>query len=263
MFKVLFQEALFAITANKSRTFLTLLGIVIGIASVITVLAAGEGGKSIILKEFEGLSPTTLQIMPNWQDYSYNHSFEIEGMTQRDLDDMEKKTKHISSIAPITSMRSVIRVGEVEKQLTVTGTNNNYIDFVEYELDSGRIIVKEEVLSQAKVAIIGNLIKEEFFPDSEAVGKYMTIFGTPVKIIGVLKRKEKSDTISISNPDDNFNNVIVVPISLYGRWYCYHRCGCTCGNCPTGCCYRNHEHHACFGEGENQRDRFEKSHRRP
>lgn len=219
MFKTLFMEAFIAVTSNKSRTFLTLLGIVIGIASVITVLAAGEGGKSIIMKEFEGLSPTTLNIMPNWQDYQYNHSFDIEPMTKRDLDDLEKMTKHVTSIAPISSMRSIIRVGDVEKQLSVTGTNSNYIDFVEFELESGRIIMEEEVYSQTKVAIIGQLIKDEFFAGRNAVGEYMSIFGTPVKIIGVLKRKEKSDTISISNPDDDFNNAIVVPISLFDRLF--------------------------------------------
>lgn len=219
MIRTLFAEAFFAITANKSRTLLTLLGIVIGIASVITVLAAGEGGKSIIMKEFEGLSPTTLQIMPNWQDYSYNRAFEIEAMNDRDLKDLEKMGKHFSSIAPITSMRSVIKVGNVEKQLSVTGTNSNYIDFVEFELESGRIITDEEVTRQAKVAIVGQLIKEEFFPDRSAIGQYMTVFGTPVRIIGVLKKKEKTDTISISNPDDGYNNAIVVPISLFDRLF--------------------------------------------
>ncbi len=219
MFKVLFLEAIFAVTANKSRTLLTLLGVIIGIGSVITVIAAGAGGKSIILKEFEGLSPTTLVILPNWQDQSFNSSLEIEAMTQRDLDDLEKLASHVTSIAPINSMRSIIKVGEVEKKLEVTGTNNNYIDFVEYELDAGRILMAEEVDSQVKVAVVGHLIKEEFFPDSEAVGQYMTVFGTPVKIIGVLKRKEKTDTISISNPDDNYNNVIVVPISLFKRLF--------------------------------------------
>ncbi|MBB6481002.1 ABC transporter permease [Spirochaeta isovalerica] len=219
MFKTLFAEAIFAITANKSRTLLTLLGIVIGIASVITVLAAGEGGKSIIMKEFEGLSPTTLQIMPNWQDWSYNRAFDIEGMTDRDLKDLENLGKHIRSIAPISNMSSIIKVGDVEKRLSVTGTNSNYIDFVEFELESGRIIMDEEVTGQSKVAIIGQIIKEEFFPDSDPVGQYMSVFGTPVKIIGVLKRKEKADTISISNPDDGYNNAIVVPISLFERLF--------------------------------------------
>lgn len=219
MIKLLFVEALFAITTNKSRTFLTLLGIVIGIASVITVLAAGEGGKSIILKEFEGLSPTTLIIMPNWQDRSLNSSFQIEAMDKQDLISLEEYGTHIMSIAPITSLNTLIRAGEVEKQLSVTGTNSNYIDFVEYELESGRIITEEEVLSQEKVAIIGYSLKEEFFPDTIATGKYITAFGVPIKIIGVLKRKEKTDTMSLSNPDDGYNNVIVVPISIFKRLF--------------------------------------------
>ncbi|MCK5201518.1 MAG: ABC transporter permease, partial [Spirochaetales bacterium] len=219
MIKLLFVEALFAITTNKSRTLLTLLGIVIGIASVITVLAAGEGGKSIILREFEGLSPTTLIIMPNWQDRSLNSSFQIDPMNQQDLKDLEKFGIHITSIAPTTSMRTIIKVDDFEKQLNVTGTNSNYINFVEYELESGRIITDEEVATQEKVAVVGYTIKEEFFPDTVATGKYITAFGIPVKIIGVLKRKEKTDTISISNPDDEFNNVIVVPISLFQRLF--------------------------------------------
>jgi len=219
MIKLLFVEAVFAITTNKSRTLLTLLGIVIGIASVITVLAAGEGGKSIILEEFEGLSPTTLIIIPNWQDRSLNSSFHIESMDNRDLKDLEKFGIHITSIAPTTSTRTIIRVGDVEKQLNVTGTNSNYINFVEYELESGRIITDEEVTTQEKVAVVGYTIKEEFFPGSQAIGKYITAFGVPVKIIGVLKRKEKTDTMSISNPDDGYNNVIIVPISLFQRLF--------------------------------------------
>lgn len=219
MIKLLFIEAIFAISTNKSRTLLTLLGIVIGIASVITVLAAGEGGKSIILKEFEGLSPTTLIIMPNWQDRSLNSSFNIESMNKQDLQDLEKFGTHITSIAPTTSMRTIIRVGDVEKQLTVTGTNSNYINFVEYELESGRIITDEEVETQEKVAVVGYTIKEEFFPDTEATGNYISAFGVPIKIIGVLKRKEKTDTMSISNPDDGYNNVIIVPISLFSRLF--------------------------------------------
>ncbi len=219
MIKLLFVEAIFAISTNKSRTLLTLLGIVIGIASVITVLAAGEGGKSIILKEFEGLSPTTLIIMPNWQDRSLNSSFRIESMNERDLKDLEKFGTHIISIAPITSMSAIIRVGDMEKQITVAGTNSNYIDFVEYELESGRILTDEEITYQEKAAVVGYTIKEEFFPDTKATGKYITVFGVPIKIIGVLKRKEKTDTISISNPDDEYNNVIVVPISLFQRLF--------------------------------------------
>jgi len=217
MFRLLFREAVSAILANKSRTLLTLLGIVIGIASVISVVAAGAGGRSIIMKEFEGLSPTSLIIMPNWQDQSLNSSFKIEAMTSRDLADLEKLAARITAVAPITSRRTLIRAGEVEKQLSVTGTNNNYIDYVEYEMESGRVITDEEVRTQARVAVVGYSIKEAFFPEEEALGQYITAFGVPVRIVGVLKRMEKSDTFSLSNPEDDYNNAIVVPISIFKR----------------------------------------------
>jgi putative ABC transport system permease protein len=219
MIKVLFTEAVFAVAANKSRTLLTLLGVVIGIASVITVVAAGEGGKSIIMKEFEGLSPSTLQIMPNWQVRSMNRAYRTEPVTRRDLDDLEEFAPHVRAIAPLQSIRGLIEVGSVKKQLRVTGSNSNYVEFVEYELDSGRIITDGEVERQEKVAIIGYTIKEEFFEGRDPVGEYITVFGIPIKVVGVLKRKEKADTISISDPDDGYNNAILVPISLFKRLF--------------------------------------------
>lgn len=238
MIKLLFIEAVSAIVANKSRTFLTLLGIVIDIASVVTVVAAGDGGKAIIMKEFEGLSPTTLQIRVNWQDWSVNRALDLEPMTQKDIDDLEKNTTKVLSIAPVNSMRTLIQVGNVQKNLNVTGTNSNYVGFVEYELDSGRIITDAEVRKQEKVAIIGYTIKEEFFPYSDPVGQYMIAFGVPIRIIGVLKRKEKTDTISISNPDDGYNNVIVVPITIFNV--------CLAAMAIIGTCYQKPRRYRIF-----------------
>lgn len=215
----LIAEAVSAILAHKSRTILTLLGVVIGIASVVTVLAAGAGGRSIIMKEFEGLSPTALAIYPNWQEYSRNRSYDVEAMDQKDLDDLERFAPHLTAIAPMREMRTVIRYGETEKQLSVTGTTEAYIEYVEFELESGRVITEEEVENQSKSAVIGYSIKEEFFSAEDPVGKYITAFGVPIKIVGVLKRKEKTDTVSLSNPDETFNNAIVVPISVFKRLF--------------------------------------------
>ncbi len=215
----LFREAGSAIISNKSRTILTLLGIVIGISSVITVIAAGAGGRSIIMKEFEGLTPTTLSIYTNWEARSKNATYKPDTMTARDIEDLKKYAPHLTAIAPIQQMRTMLKVGNIEKQLSVTGTTEAYIEYVEVELQSGRIITSEEVLHQEKVAVVGSLIKKEFFPDSDAVGNYIIAFGVPVKIVGVLKEKEKTDTISISDPDSSFNNAFVVPISLFKRLF--------------------------------------------
>jgi len=219
MFFSILREAVSSILSNKSRTILTLLGVVIGIASVVTVVAAGEGGKSIIMKEFEGFSPTSIQIYANWNEYHLDRTFKVEPMNDRDLADLEKFAPHLEAVTPLVNRRSVIRVGGIEKNLNITGTNQNYIDYVEYQLTSGRIITQEEVRNQAKVAVIGSLIKEEFFPWEDPVGQYMTIFGTPIRIVGVLAEKEKTDMISISNPDETYNNAIVVPISLFDRLF--------------------------------------------
>ena len=215
----LFKEAGSAVFSNKSRTVLTLLGIVIGISSVITVIAAGAGGRSIIMKEFEGLTPTALQIGVNWQAWSLNRSYRIDGITERDIADLKKYAPHLKAIAPIQQMNTLLRVGDREKQLDVTGTTEAYIEYVDVELYSGRIMTSEEVLRQEKLAVIGYSIKEEFFPNSEAIGEYVIAFGVPVKIIGVLEYKEKTDTVSLSNPEDTFNNAFVVPISLFSRLF--------------------------------------------
>lgn len=135
MIRLIFFEAVSAIGAHKSRTLLTMLGIVIGIASVITVVAAGEGGKSIIMKELEGLSPTTLFIYANWNALSKDRTLKPEELNWKDIEDIEKYASHVKSTAPIKSFRTLVKSEEAEKQLTITGTNENYIDYSEYELD--------------------------------------------------------------------------------------------------------------------------------
>ena len=215
----IFKEAGSAVFSNKSRTVLTLLGIVIGISSVITVIAAGAGGRSIIMKEFEGLTPTALQIGVNWQAWSMHRAYRLDEITERDIEDLKKYAPHLKAIAPIQQMNTLLRVGEKEKQLSVLGTTEAYIEYVDVELYAGRIMTSDEVLKQEKLAVIGYSIKEEFFPDSDAVGEYVIAFGVPLKVIGVLERKEKTDTVSLSNPEDDFNNAFVVPISLFSRLF--------------------------------------------
>ncbi len=157
MLRILFREAISAIASNKSRSFLTLLGIVIGIASVITVIAAGNGGKSIIMKEFEGLSPDTIYLAPNYRELQNNHSFKIDKINDKDIADLGKYVPQIKSIAPVISMSTIVRTADNQEKVSITGTNNNYINFVEYKLDYGRIFSRNEVKYQAKVAIIGKI----------------------------------------------------------------------------------------------------------
>ncbi|MBN2352711.1 MAG: ABC transporter permease [Spirochaetales bacterium] len=217
VFGVIFKEAVSSILAHKSRAALTLLGVVIGIASVVTVIAAGNGGRAIIMKEFEGFSPRTLQITPNYTDMRVNTRFRPVPMDDRDLEDIERGVGEIEDVAPVLRSNTTVRVGTVEKTLLVTGTTNAFINFVEFELESGRVISDAEVASRAKVAIVGAKIVEEFFPEGDAIGEYLTAFDTPILIVGTLRRKEKAESISLSDPDKEFNNAVVVTVGVFKR----------------------------------------------
>jgi putative ABC transport system permease protein len=219
MFKFILREAVSSILLNKSRTILTLLGIVIGIAAVITVVAAGDGGKVVIMDVFKGFSPTTLQILPNYRDLQQNSLFKITLITDKDMEDFVKNIPEIQSVTPIKQSRTLVRVGDVEKQLSVTGTTNSYIDFVEFKLDRGRVITQDEATNQEKIAIIGATIADEFFKGEDPIGKYIIAFNTPMQIVGVLERKEKADTISIMDTSAEYNNAIVVPIGVFRRMF--------------------------------------------
>jgi len=218
LFILIIREALSSIVAHRSRTVLTLLGVIIGIASVVTVIAAGDGGRAIILKEFEGFSPRTLQITPNYMALQKNAAFKITPMDNKDLEDLERHVPEIKDIAPVMRAATLVKGPDnKEKRLLITGTTNHFINFVEFELERGRVIADEEVANQDKVAIVGALIVEEFFPNTDPVGQYLTIFNTPVRIVGTLKYKEKAQSISISDPDQQFNNAIVVPLGVFKR----------------------------------------------
>ncbi len=219
MFRFVFREAITSILLNKSRTVLTLLGIVIGIASVITVVAAGDGGKIVIMDVFQGFSPTTLQILPNYRDMQQNSLFRMTLITNKDMEDFEKNIPEIRSVTPIKQARTVVRAGGVEKQLSVTGTTNSYIEFVDIALDRGRIITKEEADRQDKIAIVGASIADEFFAGEDPIGQYIVAFDTPMQIVGVLSRKEKADTVSIMDTSATYNNAIVVPVGIFRRMF--------------------------------------------
>jgi putative ABC transport system permease protein len=219
MFRFILREAVFSILLNKSRTILTLLGIVIGIASVITVVAAGDGGKLVIMDVFQGFSPTTLQILPNYRDMQQNSLFKMSLITNKDMVDFEKNIPEIRSVTPIKQARTIVRAGGVEKQLSVTGTTNSYIEFVDISLAQGRIITQEEADRQDKIAIVGAGIADEFFQGEDPIGQYIIAFDTPMQIVGVLSRKEKADTISIMDTSATYNNAIVVPVGVFRRLF--------------------------------------------
>ncbi|MEM5948296.1 ABC transporter permease [Spirochaetia bacterium 38H-sp] len=217
MFKSIFLQALSSLRDHPSRTFLTLLGVIVGIAAVITVIAAGSGGKAIIMEEFRGMGPDTLIIQANWMELSLKRELKPEKLTAEDLEDLKKYAEKSKHFTPIIDMRAIIQVGKKQQELSVTGTTNEYINYVDIGLAEGRLISTEEVEKKKKVAILGADIAHELFPTASPLGKYIRISGEPVLIIGILLHKEKTYGVSLSDPDETYNKAIVVPVTIFDR----------------------------------------------
>lgn len=219
MIKSIFLQALSSLRDHPSRTLLTLLGVIVGIASVITVIAAGAGGKAIIMEEFSGLGPDTLIIQPNWAELSMKRELRQERISPEDLKDLKKYSKDAEHFTPIIDTRSIIQVEKKQQELSVTGTTTEYINYVDIGIAKGRLISPQEVEEKKKVAILGAEIAEELFGDISPLGRYIRISGEPVMVIGVLERKEQKYGVSLSNPDETYNRAIVVPVTILDRLF--------------------------------------------
>lgn len=217
MGRLLLIEAFQSLWVHPSRTILILLGVVVGLSAVIVVVAAGEGGKAIIMEEFQGLGPDTLIIQPNWMLAMETGISRVDYLSPEDVADLERYGRFIRDVTPIVERRAILKTRFAEKQLTVTGTTLSFISFWNFELAEGRLITPEEVRGKERVAIIGSLVAEELFPGRSAVGEYLRIADEPVRVVGVLARKEKTYGVSLSDPDETFNNAVVVPVYAFER----------------------------------------------
>ena len=210
------QISIKAMLANKLRTMLTVLGMVIGIASVIIVYSAGSGIESLILGQIESFGTDIVQTeikVPNNKkgikedtQSSINIATGIQ-VTTLNLDDAEE-IKKLSNIkdgyAAIIGQEQVSFHNENKKTMLL-GVSSSYIDIDKSEIDYGRFFTENEDKSLSKVVVIGSKIKEKLFGQNNPIGKFIKIKKTKFKVIGVIKEK---GAVMIMDFDD----FIYVPI---------------------------------------------------
>jgi len=210
------QISIKAMLANKLRTMLTVLGMVIGIASVIIVYSAGSGIESLILGQIESFGTDIVQTeikVPNNKkgikedtQSSINIATGIQ-VTTLNLDDAEeiKKLPNIKDgYAAIIGQEQVSFHNE-NKKVMLFGVSSSYIDIDKSEIDYGRFFTENEDKSLSKVVVLGSKIKEKLFGQNNPIGKFIKIKKTKFKVIGVIKEK---GAVMIMDFDD----FIYVPI---------------------------------------------------
>jgi putative ABC transport system permease protein len=191
----LFRIAFRALTRNKLRAFLTMLGIIIGVASVIAMLAIGEGSKVNITKEMSGMGTNMIMIMPNMQSRG-GVSLGASGsmaLKYSDVEAIRNEAASIAEVSPEVRASSQIIFSNQNTQTTIYGVSQEYLTIRKLEILSGRIFNSNELKSMAKVCILGQTVVENLFGEGfDPVGLTIRVKNLPFLVIGVLKDKGES-----------------------------------------------------------------------
>src|SRR5436190_2926859 len=205
--------ALGALRANKLRSLLTMLGIVIGVAAVIAVVALGTGAQSAVKDRISSLGTTLLTVMPGQQrgmGVSFDQSMKL---TMDDAAALEDRATNLSAVQPEMTSRLQARYLNRNTNTSVVGTTSNYLEVRKYGLQAGRMFSRAEDEGRQRVAVLGPTVLETLginSPDA-IVGEPVRIRGIQFTVIGVLKSKGQSTPFG--NPDDQ----VLVPITT-GRF---------------------------------------------
>lgn len=189
----LFKIALRAIAANKMRSFLTALGIIIGVASVIAMLAIGQGSKKSIQANIAEMGSNMIMINPGAdrgpggvrQDAS-----SMETLKLTDYQSLKDECNYISAISPVVNKSGQFIYGNNNTPSTVYGVNTDYLTIRQISVDDGEMFSDEDIKASAKVCVLGQTVVDNLFPDgSDPVGRVVRFNSIPFRVIGVLKKK--------------------------------------------------------------------------
>ena len=187
------KVAIKAIMSNKFRSFLSMLGIIIGVAAVIVMMAIGQGSKQSIRENISAMGTNIIMIRPGAdkgtggvrQDPSSMQTLKVE-----DYEAIKKETKYVSYASPEVTASGQAINGNNNTSTTLYGESPEYLSIKQWEVVSGNEFTDEDIKKSSKVCIIGKTVKDELFGENvDPVGKMIRFKSIPFRVIGVLKSK--------------------------------------------------------------------------
>ena len=188
----LFKIALRALANNKLRAFLTMLGIIIGVASVIAMLAIGQGSKRSIQQQISEMGSNMIMIHPGAemrggvrQDPSAMQTLKLENYEK-----LSEECTYLSGISPNVSSSGQLVAGSNNYPSSVSGVSIDYLNIRQLSVEQGEMFSENDIRTAAKVCVIGKTIVDNLFPDgSDPIGKVIRCNQIPMRVLGVLKSK--------------------------------------------------------------------------
>ena len=180
-----------ALLNNKTRCFLTMLGIIIGVAAVIAMLAIGNGSKQSIRAEIGQMGSNMIMVSPgNGQFGGVRQSgSSMQTLKLADYEAIVKQASYVDKITPTVQASGQAIKGSNNTPTTIYGVNDQYLDIRGYKIASGSCFTESDILHAAKVCVAGQTVVDELFPGQDPIGQTIRFNQIPMKIVGVLEAK--------------------------------------------------------------------------
>jgi len=203
-----FATAWVGVVTHKLRSFLTILGIVIGVAAVIALMSIGRGAQTEILSRIESMGSDLITISPGASTFGgvRGATGGVRTLTQEDAAAISEQVAHIDMVSPIYSTSLQVVVGGENMNSQVTGVPPGYPDIQDLEIAYGAFFSDSEYQRGTKVVVLGSNVKETLFGDTDPIGQQIRMGTNIVRVIGVLESK---DGFMGSSPDD----AILIPLT--------------------------------------------------
>lgn len=188
----LFKIAVRALANNKLRGFLTLLGIIIGVASVITMLAIGQGSKKSIQAEISEMGSNMIMIQPggDMRGGVRQSADNMETLKLKDYEDIVNETRYVSAVSPSVNSSGQAIYGANNTPTSVYGISPGYMEIRRYKVQDGEMFTEQDINTAAKVCLVGKTVVDNLFPNGEnPIGKIIRFQKLPFRIVGVLESK--------------------------------------------------------------------------
>ena len=199
------RVALASIRGNLFRAALTMLGVIIGVAAVITMLALGTGAQRAVERQLDALGANVITVT-TWMRFAQGIARE-QALTTDDAVALRNEARNVAAVAPEQNSRQQVKLGNRNLNLSVIGTTTDHAAVNGFELQAGRMLTAIDDSSRRRVAVLGGEVPEQLGTDAAAlVGRSILVKSLPFEVVGVYRKK---GAIGFGNPDDD----VYIPIS--------------------------------------------------
>lgn len=208
----LFKVSIRAVANNKMRSFLSMLGIIIGVAAVIIMMSIGQGSKESIRAELSTMGTNLINIRPgaDMRGGVRQDPSSMQTLKMADYERIMREKKYVTNVSPEVTASGQAIYGNSNTNTTVYGESPEYLDIKQWTVEQGDCFTQEDIKKAAKVCVVGTTIVKELYGEgADVIGKTIRFKSIPMRIIGVLKSK------GYNNWGMDQDNVIIAPYSTF------------------------------------------------